>query len=271
MSTEIITRRRLPHWYVPGAAHFVTYRLADTLPAAVRAELNARRDRLLEQPLPEGISISEHRLRVHKQLFAAYDDYLDRNCDVRWLEEPRVAAVVRSNLYHHDGAKYDLLAYCIMPTHVHVLLRPTPEEITHWQHTLQRRARCQRAADGSSEFLDESEQPPVGEQPDKLSPLARIMHSLKSYTANEANKILKREGRFWQKESYDHWVRDDDELERIVNYIRANPVKAGLRDRHEDWFWCSCHDRFLLDGDTSAWLPVGHAASVPPCSVPHDE
>ncbi|MCZ6806557.1 MAG: hypothetical protein O7F08_06360 [Deltaproteobacteria bacterium] len=38
---EIVTRRRLPHWYVPGTAHFVTYRLVDTLPARVRDELKA--------------------------------------------------------------------------------------------------------------------------------------------------------------------------------------------------------------------------------------
>jgi len=80
------------------------------------------------------------------------------------------------------------------------------------------------------------------------------MHSLKSYTAHEANSILNRTGAFWQTESYDHWVRDDEELERIVSYIRDNPVKAGLVKRPEDWFWCSCQDRFLLDGDTGGWL-----------------
>jgi putative DNA methylase len=50
-------------------------------------------------------------------------------------------------------------------------------------------------------------------------------------------------------------VRDEDEFERIVNYIRANPVSAGLVERHEDWYWSSCHDRYLLDGDTCGWLP----------------
>jgi hypothetical protein len=56
------------------------------------------------------------------------------------------------------------------------------------------------------------------------------VHSLKSYTANKANEQLGRQGSFWQDESYDHWVRDIDELERIVNYIRANAVRAGLCD-----------------------------------------
>jgi putative DNA methylase len=81
------------------------------------------------------------------------------------------------------------------------------------------------------------------------------MHSLKSYTANVANGILNRTGSFWQTESYDHWIRDDRELERVVNYIRGNPVTAALAKSAEDWYWSSCHDRYLYDGDTSAWLP----------------
>src|SRR5437868_13312707 len=68
----------------------------------------------------------------------------------------------------------------------------------------------------------------VGETADGRGPLAEIMHSLKSYTANRANEILGRSGQFWQHESYDHWVRDDEELERIVAYIAWNPVKANL-------------------------------------------
>jgi putative transposase len=33
---------------------------------------------------------------------------------------------------------------------------------------------------------------------------------------------------FWRRESYDHWVRNDDEWRRIAAYIENNPVKAGL-------------------------------------------
>lgn len=80
------------------------------------------------------------------------------------------------------------------------------------------------------------------------------MHSLKSFTAHEANRVLKRTGPFWQHESYDHWVRDDEELERIVAYINANAVKAGLADRPWEFLWCSAHDRYLYDGDESGWL-----------------
>jgi type I restriction enzyme R subunit len=45
--------------------------------------------------------------------------------------------------------------------------------------------------------------------------------------------------RFWQAESYDHWVRDDLERERIAGYIENNPVKAGLVDSAEKYRWSS--------------------------------
>jgi putative DNA methylase len=69
------------------------------------------------------------------------------------------------------------------------------------------------------------------------------MHSLKSYTANEANKVLGRHGRFWQSESYDHWVRDERELARIAEYIATNPVSAKLAKNAWEWPWCSAFDR----------------------------
>ena len=66
------------------------------------------------------------------------------------------------------------------------------------------------------------------------------MQSLKGFTAREANRILNRTGRkFWQAESYDHWVRDDTELERIAAYIENNPVKAGLVDCPGEFRWSS--------------------------------
>jgi len=79
--------------------------------------------------------------------------------------------------------------------------------------------------------------------------LAKILHSVKSYTANQANRLLGRSGRFWQDESYDHWVRNDTELARIVDYIAANPVRANLVEEPKDWLFSSAHDRFLLDGE----------------------
>jgi hypothetical protein len=46
-------------------------------------------------------------------------------------------------------------------------------------------------------------------------------------------------------ESYDHWVRDADELARIIEYVETNPAKAGMVEAPEDWSFSSAHDRKL--------------------------
>jgi len=58
--------------------------------------------------------------------------------------------------------------------------------------------------------------------------LSDILHSWKSFTASEANKVLGRSGPFWQDESFDHIVRDESQLERFHRYICENPIRAKL-------------------------------------------
>jgi hypothetical protein len=48
--------------------------------------------------------------------------------------------------------------------------------------------------------------------------------------------------RFWQPESYDHWIRNDEERARIAAYIRRNPVSARLCKEPEEWRWSSAWD-----------------------------
>ena len=75
-------------------------------------------------------------------------------------------------------------------------------------------------------------------QPHKT--LREVTRAVKNTSAREANRILGRTGLpFWQHESYDHWVRDGCEFERVVGYIERNPVSAGLVERPEDWLWSS--------------------------------
>jgi len=75
-----------------------------------------------------------------------------------------------------------------------------------------------------------------------LVPASRLQKSLKGFTAREANKILGRTGEpFWQRESYDHWARNEKEFQRIVTYIENNPVTAGLAARAEDYRWSSAY------------------------------
>jgi putative DNA methylase len=229
---EVFTRRSLPHWYMPYAAHFITYRLAGTIPIAALKSWRADRDRILAGSAGN----RDLRERAHKLFFASYDRYLDQNRRIDWLADEDVAAIVQENLYFHHAKRYRLLVYCIMPNHVHILLQPTARNLPP------------RRKSGGPAPLH------ADEKADRLSPLSHIMHRLKSYTASAANKLLARKGQFWQHESFDHWVRDDGELERIANYIRQNSVAAGLVKSPEDWVFSSAHDRFDFDGDRTAWL-----------------
>jgi putative transposase len=77
---------------------------------------------------------------------------------------------------------------------------------------------------------------------------AHLLKSLKGATAREANRLLGRTGEaFWQKESYDHWVRNHSEFLKIRAYIEGNPVKAGLVLRPEDFPWSSAGVETSLD------------------------
>ncbi len=75
-----------------------------------------------------------------------------------------------------------------------------------------------------------------------LVPASRLQKALKGFTARAANKILGRTGEpFWQRESYHHWVRNEQEFQRILRYIEDNPVTAGVVARAEDYPWFSAH------------------------------
>jgi Rad3-related DNA helicase/REP element-mobilizing transposase RayT len=165
----------LPHLTEPGGIYAVTFRLADSLPADVT--MTAGTDR------PD-------------------DAVLDAGLGACWMNRPEIADVVASSLEHFDRQRFDLLAWSVMPNHVHVVLRPLG------QHQL----------------------------PD-------IMHSIKRHSALTANRILERDGAFWQTEYHDHLIRDDDDLLNQVTYASENPDRAGLRE----WKWKG------LNEDRVAW------------------
>jgi REP-associated tyrosine transposase len=73
-----------------------------------------------------------------------------------------------------------------------------------------------------------------------IVPLAQLTQRIKGATGRQANLILSREGmRFWQDESFDHWVRNTAEGQKIRTYIERNPVTAGLVKNAKDWPWSS--------------------------------
>ncbi len=73
--------------------------------------------------------------------------------------------------------------------------------------------------------------------------LPEILHTLKSYTAHEANRLRGVKGRFWQVESFDRFIRDHKHYTSVLRYIENNPVKSGLCSKPEDWPYSSAHFR----------------------------
>jgi len=196
--------RNLPHYQPPGATFFVTFRLAGSIPREhlrrLKAEAEAGEARIREQT--QGPDQLQALYEDRKRQFGRWDDALDRATNgPYWLRDPRIAAVVDEALHYRDGRVYELIVFGIMPNHVHAVFTPRPRP------------------DGTYE------------------PLQAILHSLKRHTARHGNTLLGREGAFWQHESYDHYVRNPDELDRIVWYVLNNPVKAGLAASWEEWPW----------------------------------
>ncbi|GDY13072.1 hypothetical protein LBMAG53_19500 [Planctomycetota bacterium] len=106
------TRRGyLPHWNSPSTIQSITYRLDDSLPLEVLDRL--RQDSAY---LPD-----EERQRVQRRRI---DDLLDAGLGSCVLRHPAAAAIVEQAWRHFDGDRYRLLAWTVMPNHVHVLIEP---------------------------------------------------------------------------------------------------------------------------------------------------
>lgn len=76
-------------------------------------------------------------------------------------------------------------------------------------------------------------------------PLANVVHSWKSFSANAVNRALGRTGSVWMREYFDRFMRDNDHLNTTISYVEGNPVSAGLVERPEDWRWSSARLRLV--------------------------
>ena len=73
--------------------------------------------------------------------------------------------------------------------------------------------------------------------------LPKILQSWKGFSGRQINRRLKRSGPVWQKESFDHIVRNVACYENFVSYVERNPVVAGLVSRPPDWRFSSARHR----------------------------
>lgn len=229
-------RRRLPHIQPPGATFFITFRLADSIPREVWAELRERLE-IIKEELADAVEDEQAlALERERRWFLEFEEYLHNTSDGPfWLKDERIAALVVEDLHHFDDERYRLDAFCVMSNHAHTVLMPLPTAEAGKEACLNHR--LVEDGDGNLGYLTEDENGARQFVAVTFHSLASIMHSIKRHTAYEANRLLERSGAFWQAESYDHYTRDHEEWLRTIRYTLNNPVKAGLVQEWQEWPW----------------------------------
>ena len=212
------SRGYLPHCDQMELLQFITFRLADSLPQEKLQQLAEeleimKRDAELGLSVPRGEVMKEkaepRRGVPGRQPFNAeaekrkrIERWLDAGMGCCALRHPQVAQVTEETLLIFDGKKYRLLAWCIMPNHVHVLIEPKV-------------------------------------------PVWKIVQSWKAYTGRWAMERNAELGlgitgkRFWMRDYWDRYIRDESHFHTMVAYIHDNPVKAKLCASSQNWLWSS--------------------------------
>ena len=179
------SRGYLPHRDEIGLLQSITYRLADSLPQEKLRQLEASLSLL---------PADGRDLARRKQI----ETWLDAGLGCCALRHPALASTVEAVFFHADGTRYRLLAWCVMPNHVHVLIRPhapLAEIVRAWKTYTARWALAHNA-------------------------------ELELGVSGES---------FWMREYWDRYIRDENHLHQTIDYIHHNPVKAGLCAAPEQW------------------------------------
>ena len=143
---------------------------------------------------------TESNLDLHRKIFSEMERWLDRLPTVSHFRQPKLCEMVIEAIEHRRRARvWEMHCFVIMPSHIHLFFELSNE----------------------------------------LS-LKRELEEFKRWTGHQAAKLDGRlsRSRFWQTEWFDHWSRSDEEDEKIVRYIRNNPIKAGIVNRIGDYPFC---------------------------------
>ena len=119
---------------------------------------------------------------------------------------PAARDAVLDCVLHWDSRRYELFAGCVMPDHVHLLLEPSIKEIG--------------PKDAATFFS-----------------LTEILHTIKSFTAHEINRLEATKGAVWEQEWFDRLIRSERDLQEKFDYITRNPWGADLVRAEESYPW----------------------------------
>jgi REP element-mobilizing transposase RayT len=205
------SRGYLPHYDGLYTTQHVTLHLADSLPANVLERLNRE-----IEALPEEKQNAELRKRVEAWIDAGHGSCV--------LREPAIAQMAQQSLLFFDGQRYRLLAWVVMPNHVHVLFHPidlwtVAKIVASWKKfTASRICDFRKSSAFRSTYLSVANQE-IG------------------VPGNATSKPV------WHREYWDRYIRNERHHQETVNYIHRNPVKAGLVAQPEHWPWSSAATR----------------------------
>ena len=204
--------QKFAHIQPIGATFFVTFRLVDSIPISHLADLKSkyRSEYILCMQIEDSYLKNSKIFELRKKYLIEYDKILDLTINgAHHLKDFSVMNMVKTQLHTHDGQLYDLIAYCIMSNHVHILI----------DTSIQMKKDIYYENELINNYL----------------PLDKIMKRIKGATALYANQLLSRSGKFWDKESYDIFIRNEYMLNNVIAYILNNPLKAGLATHWEHY------------------------------------
>lgn len=203
------SRGTMPHFDSNDVIQHVTIHLADSLPKDALEHIAAE----LAGMDPE------HREEEKRSRVEALFDAGHGACVLR---RPDCAGIVQDSLLHSDGERYRMLAWVIMPNHVHTLF----QVMNGWQ--MAKVVASWKTWTGSqiSDLL-------LKERP------ARERRAPSRHDEAETRHHGGWRPRVWHREYWDRCIRDEQHFASAVAYIYDNPVKAGLVGRAEDWPWSS--------------------------------
>lgn len=204
--------RNLPHKLPLGNKFFITTRLVDSVPQSVIQQFELEQKIAIKFIEENHLSPDDRKIQIGKQWkrnFANFDKYLDTNMEGNhWMKQDEIAKIVSDTLHYWDKKRYDLVAFTIMSNHIHLVIDTWDTE-------------------------------------NYVETVTTIMQSIKRHTARQSNILLNREGQFWQRESYDHLIRNEREFKNIINYTAQNSVEAGLVKDWRDYPYTFINENYL--------------------------
>ncbi|MFK8057642.1 MAG: transposase [Saprospiraceae bacterium] len=191
------SKRKRPHIYPGGATFMIGMRLAGSITRpAIKRVLALRRK--YGQQIPPKLyweATAEERVGFRKLLQGA-DSRRDLNGPFHLHHSETCRQILIESLAFRDGMEYEIIAYSLMPNHIHLVVRHLSSNIH----------------------------------------MGELIWRIRKFTGRKSNEVLGLTGNeYWERESYDHIIQTQSELKQQVKYTLMNPVVCGLAKRWQDW------------------------------------